>query len=126
MNFFQEADLESLREKIDAENEAKAEIQKAMSRAAAEAQMWKSKFGTEAVARYVGRRKKRREKKLHFKMCPAGLTILKAPGRNSWYVTSSIDTPHFKESCLPVAIFLVLQKYIRSKGRKVIGEVLLS
>ncbi len=51
MNFFQEADLESLREKIDAENEAKAEIQKAMSRAAAEAQMWKSKFGTEAVAR---------------------------------------------------------------------------
>ncbi len=62
----------------------------------------------------------------YFKMCPAGLTILKAPGRNSWYVTSSIDTPNFKGIRLPVAIFLVLQKYIRSKGRKVIGEVLLS
>ena len=37
-----------------------------MSRAAAEAQMWKSKFGTEAVARYVGRRKKRRDKKAAF------------------------------------------------------------
>ncbi len=46
-----ESDLETLRERIEAENEAKAEIQKAMSRAAAEAQVWKAKFGTEAVPR---------------------------------------------------------------------------
>ena len=46
-----ESDLERLGEKIEAENEAKAEIQKAMSRAVAEAQVWKSKFNTEAVAR---------------------------------------------------------------------------
>ena len=46
-----EADLERLREKIEVENEAKADIQKAMSRAVAEAQVWKGKFGTEAVAR---------------------------------------------------------------------------
>jgi Myosin tail. len=46
-----EADLESIREKIDLENEAKAEIQKAMARASAEAQVWKGKFTTEALAR---------------------------------------------------------------------------
>ncbi len=46
-----ETDLERLKEKIEAENEAKAEIQKAMSRALAEAQIWKSKYTTEACAR---------------------------------------------------------------------------
>ncbi len=65
-----EADLERLREKIEAETEAKADLQKAMSRANAEAQVakfclnhpdvqssviskqvWKSKFNTEASAR---------------------------------------------------------------------------
>ena len=40
-----------MRELIEAENEAKAEIQKAMSRALAEAQIWKSKYSTEACAR---------------------------------------------------------------------------
>ena len=42
---------ERLREKIEAENEAKAEIQRTMSRAMAEAQIWKAKYTTEAVAR---------------------------------------------------------------------------
>ena len=46
-----ETELERLRERIEAENEAKAEIQKAMSRALAEAQIWKSKYTTEACAR---------------------------------------------------------------------------
>lgn len=46
-----EADLERLREKIESENEAKAELHKAMSRAQAEAQVWKAKFTTDAVAR---------------------------------------------------------------------------
>ena len=46
-----ETDLERLQERIEAENEAKAEIQKAMSRALAEAQIWKSKYTTEACAR---------------------------------------------------------------------------
>jgi hypothetical protein len=40
-----------LREKIEAENEAKGEIQRTMSRAMAEAQIWKAKYTTEAVAR---------------------------------------------------------------------------
>ena len=42
---------ERLREKIEAENEAKGEIQRTMSRAMAEAQIWKAKYTTEAVAR---------------------------------------------------------------------------
>ena len=46
-----ETDLERLREKLEMENEAKAEIQKAMSKALAETQIWKSKFNTEALAR---------------------------------------------------------------------------
>ena len=46
-----ETDLERLKEKIEAENEAKAEIQKCMSRALAESQIWKSKYTTEACAR---------------------------------------------------------------------------
>ena len=46
-----EADLERLKEKIEAENEAKADIQKAMSKALAETQIWKAKFNTEALAR---------------------------------------------------------------------------
>ena len=46
-----ETELERMRELIEAENEAKAEIQKAMSRALAEAQIWKSKYSTEACAR---------------------------------------------------------------------------
>ena len=33
------------------ENEAKAEIQKAMSKAIAESQIWRTKFNTEALAR---------------------------------------------------------------------------
>ncbi len=40
-----------MREKIEAENEAKGEIQRTMSRAMAEAQIWKAKYTTEAVAR---------------------------------------------------------------------------
>ena len=35
----------------EAENEAKGEIQRTMSRAMAEAQIWKAKYTTEAVAR---------------------------------------------------------------------------
>ena len=46
-----ETDLERMKEKIEVENEAKAEIQKAMSKALAEAQIWKSKYTTEACAR---------------------------------------------------------------------------
>lgn len=46
-----ETELERLKERIEAENEAKAEIQKAMSRALGEAQIWKSKYTTEACAR---------------------------------------------------------------------------
>ena len=46
-----ETDLERMKEKIEMENEAKAEIQKAMSKALAEAQIWKSKYTTEACAR---------------------------------------------------------------------------
>ena len=46
-----ESDLERMKEKIEMENEAKAEIQKAMSKALAEAQIWKSKYTTEACAR---------------------------------------------------------------------------
>ena len=46
-----ETDLERLREKLEMENEAKADIQKAMSKALAETQIWKAKFNTEALAR---------------------------------------------------------------------------
>ncbi|CAB4060976.1 MYH6_7 [Lepeophtheirus salmonis] len=46
-----ESDLENIRERIENENEAKGEIQKQMSRALAETQVWKTKFTTEAVAR---------------------------------------------------------------------------
>jgi len=46
-----EADLERLKDKIDSEAAARGDLQKAAARASAEAQLWKSKFGTEAVAR---------------------------------------------------------------------------
>jgi len=46
-----ESDLETIREKIEEENIAKGEIQKTFSKAIAEAQIWKSKYTTEALAR---------------------------------------------------------------------------
>ena len=46
-----ETELERLREKLELENEAKAEIQKVMSKAIAETQIWKAKFNAEALAR---------------------------------------------------------------------------
>ena len=46
-----EGELEKLRERIEEENSAKADIQRSLSRNVAEAQIWKSKYSTEAVAR---------------------------------------------------------------------------
>lgn len=46
-----EGDLERLRERLEAENDAKAEIQKQMSRALGETQIWKAKFTSEAMPR---------------------------------------------------------------------------
>ena len=46
-----EAELEKLRDRIEEENTAKADIQRALSRNVAEAQIWKSKYSTEALAR---------------------------------------------------------------------------
>ena len=61
-----ETDLERLKEKIEAENEAKAEIQKCMSRALAESQIWKSKYTTEACARIEDLEKQFKGKTIHF------------------------------------------------------------
>ena len=46
-----EGELEKLRERIEEENSAKADIQRSLSRNVAESQIWKSKYSTEAVAR---------------------------------------------------------------------------
>jgi len=46
-----ESDIESIREKIEEENAAKADFQRQLSRAAADTQIWKSKYTTEALAR---------------------------------------------------------------------------
>ena len=46
-----ETELDRLREKLKLENEAKTEIQKTMSKAIAETQIWKAKFNAEALAR---------------------------------------------------------------------------
>jgi myosin heavy chain 6/7 len=46
-----ESDLENLRERIEEENAHKAEYQRQLSKAVADAQIWKSKFTTEAMAR---------------------------------------------------------------------------
>jgi len=46
-----ETDLEGLKEKIEEETCAKGEIQKNFSRAISEAQIWKSKYNTEALSR---------------------------------------------------------------------------
>ena len=46
-----ESDLENLREKIEEENAAKAEIHRQLSKAIAEGQIWKSRYTTEAVPR---------------------------------------------------------------------------
>ena len=46
-----ETDLENLRERIEEENQVKGDIQRQLSKAVAEAQIWKSRFTTEASAR---------------------------------------------------------------------------
>lgn len=46
-----EHDLDLLREQLDEEAEAKSEIQKQLSRANAEAQLWRTKYENEGVAR---------------------------------------------------------------------------
>jgi len=46
-----ETDLENLREKIEEENQIKGDIQRQLSKAVAESQIWKSKYTTEALAR---------------------------------------------------------------------------
>ena len=76
-----ETELERLRERIEAENEAKAEIQKAMSRALAEAQIWKSKYTTEACARIEDLENAR-----------AKLLVSKQTAVKSWKKNSFSDT----------------------------------
>ncbi len=44
-------DLESIRVRIEEESEQKSDILKALSKAAAETQLWKSKFETEGMGR---------------------------------------------------------------------------
>ncbi|MPC23537.1 Myosin heavy chain, muscle [Portunus trituberculatus] len=46
-----EHDIESLREQLEIESEAKGDVQRMLSRASAEAQMWRSKYENEGVAR---------------------------------------------------------------------------
>jgi len=46
-----EAELEKLRDKIEEENAAKADIQRMLNKNVAEAQIWKSKYSTEALAK---------------------------------------------------------------------------
>ena len=46
-----ENDIEILREKIEEENAAKGEFQRQLSKSVADAQIWKSKYTTEALAR---------------------------------------------------------------------------
>lgn len=46
-----EHDLDTLREQLDEEAEAKTAIQQQLSRANAETQLWKTKYETEGVAR---------------------------------------------------------------------------
>ena len=46
-----EGELEKMRDRIEEENAAKADIQRSLSRNVAEAQIWKSKYSTEAMAR---------------------------------------------------------------------------
>ena len=46
-----ESELEKLRDQIEQENAIKGDVQKQLSRAVAETQIWKSKYTTEALAR---------------------------------------------------------------------------
>ena len=46
-----EGELEKLRDRIEEENAAKADIQRTLSRNVAETQIWKSRYSTEAVAK---------------------------------------------------------------------------
>ncbi|KAK8374417.1 hypothetical protein O3P69_012604 [Scylla paramamosain] len=46
-----EHDIEGLREQLEIESEAKGDVQRMLSRASAEAQMWRSKYENEGVAR---------------------------------------------------------------------------
>lgn len=46
-----EHDLDNLREQVEEEAEGKADIQRQLSKANAEAQLWRSKYESEGVAR---------------------------------------------------------------------------
>merc|ERR1711970_67034 len=46
-----EHDIDGLREQLDEEGEAKADTQRQLSKASADAQMWRSKYETEGIAR---------------------------------------------------------------------------
>ncbi len=46
-----EHDLDTMREQIEEEAEAKADFQRQLSKANAEAQMWRAKYESEGVAR---------------------------------------------------------------------------
>lgn len=46
-----EHDLDNLRESIEEEQEAKADFQRQLSKANAEAQLWRSKYESEGLAR---------------------------------------------------------------------------
>lgn len=79
-----EHDLDNLRESVEEEQEAKADFQRQLSKANAEAQLWRSKYESEGLARLE---ELEEAKWVDISLCPSfsltGIIPGPAPGNNS-------------------------------------------